>query len=57
MSNYDITVLVILFIIVFVKCSEFLINPKFTFTTMLVVILMISFSIGIFLILFKLTSL
>jgi hypothetical protein len=56
MSNYDITVLALLFIIAFVKCSEFLINPKFTFTTMLVAILMISFSIGIFLILFKLTS-
>lgn len=56
MSNYDITVLTLLFIIAFVKCSEFLINPKFTFTTMLVAILMISFSIGIFLILFKLTS-
>lgn len=56
MSNYDITVLALLFIIAFVKYSEFLINPKFTFTTMLVAILMISFSIGIFLILFKLTS-
>ena len=57
MSNYDITVLALLFIIAFVKCSEFLINTKITFTIMLVAMLMISFSIGIFLILFKLTSL
>ena len=56
MSNYDITVLALLFIIAFIKCSEFLINTKITLLTMLVAILMISFSIGIFLILFKLIS-
>lgn len=48
MSNYDITILALLFIIAFIKCSEFLVNPKFTFATMLVAILMISFSIFTF---------
>ena len=56
MSNYDITVLALLFIIAFVKCSEFLINTKITLLTMLFALIIVASTLCIFLILFDITS-
>lgn len=57
MSNYDITVLALLFIIAFIKCNEYLTNSKITFATMIFALLMIVTSLSIFLVLFYITSL
>ena len=51
MSNYDITVLTLLFIIALIKCSEFLINTKITLLTtlfaLIIVLLIVLFPLSV----------
>lgn len=56
MSNYDITVLALLFIIALIKCGEFLINTKITLLTTLFALIIVASTLCIFLILFDITS-
>lgn len=56
MSNYDIIVLALLFIIALIKCSEFLINTKITLLTTLFALIIVASTLCIFLILFDITS-
>lgn len=56
MSNYDITVLTLLFIIALIKCGEFLINTKITLLTTLFALIIVASTLCIFLILFDIAS-
>lgn len=56
MSNYDITVLTLLFIIALIKCCEFLINTKITLLTTLFALIIVASTLCIFLILFDIAS-
>lgn len=57
MSNYDIIILALLFIIALIKCSEFLINTKITLITMLFASIIVASILCVFLILFDITLL